>query len=369
MDSNIFVSADWHVWNHRMPPSQTVVGVNSRASDCLEVIEAASKLVGARGGIHIGAGDIFDAPRPSPQLLAAFVKALQPLIGGSGAGEVRQVLLVGNHDRVSTTPGDHALAPLSAVPGMLVVDTPTVVTLNDVSVLLVPPPPKGEDFEPWLEAAYAEHGQAQVLVVHAGIEDNATPAWLRGSKGSIPALRIAAIAKSHGTTKVFAGDWHNPRRWGIDGVRVVQCGALVPTGWDNPGEDYGRVSSVDRPAFWSIPGPRFLVAETVAEAKELMSAPRKGRLYLRTTLERGADFELRKAELQEEAVAQGVSLDVGSGIVASGELSASVRRRVQGSVDKAISITAKRLTKEDEVTYRRVVSLASDYLSGGSSSE
>ena len=52
----------------------------------------------------------------------------------------------------------------------------------------------------------------------------------------------------------------------------MQCGAFVPTGWDNPGLDYGFVTLYDTDtgsvAIQSVPGPRFVFVNGVPKSTD-----------------------------------------------------------------------------------------------------
>jgi len=67
--------------------------------------------------------------------------------------------------------------------------------------------------------------------------------------------------KKREISRAFCGHWHNHRLW--DESRIVQIGALCPTGWNNPGlSDYGRVliydDDADAVTYVTVPGPRFI---------------------------------------------------------------------------------------------------------------
>jgi hypothetical protein len=83
------------------------------------------------------------------------------------------------------------------------------------------------------------------LLLHMGIADESTPPFLRGASDSITADELLVIMREHNITFAFAGNWHEPREWLFDPQTITQLGALVPTGFDNPGTDYGRVMILD----------------------------------------------------------------------------------------------------------------------------
>src|SRR5260370_428206 len=98
--------ADCHIANHRQFGGQLVSGLNERCRLCLDVLANALKRAGECGCADVVIlGDLFDSDRPSPQEVAA----VQYVIYRSN---IRVSMLVGNHDKTSEAPGDHALAPL-----------------------------------------------------------------------------------------------------------------------------------------------------------------------------------------------------------------------------------------------------------------
>lgn len=348
----LFVCADIHSWNHRLLGGPVVAGVNRRNAEVLGVLSRVCTLVARYQdgkGTLVVLGDAFDAARPSPQMERAFMDALAPLTDTGG----RVVILVGNHDRFSDAPGDHALAPLGRLPGVTVVDEPGVYELAGRLVLLVPPVPRGGLFEDYLRDTLESlpTKQVDIVGVHAGIEDNATPHFLKGSRGAINVIKIAALAKTVGATEVYAGDWHSPRVWGLDGVKVVQCGALVPTGWDNPGNEYGRVYEVGADnRFFVFPGPRFYEA---ADSKDAENKLRMRALglggrdinYVRVRLPAGRGREVLKAHLEAVAAEHDSRVDVLP--VESVSNAASTGERARSSVDEALAAAVDKMIEEN----------------------
>jgi len=263
--------ADVHVGNHRLLGGPIEAGLNARCRATVAVLEAAALRAGKIGCSHLFIlGDLFDTDRPSPQMLAAVQRAI--------ARGPECVLLVGNHDMTSSTPGDHALAPLYH--DGVIVDTTSYVE----GVRLVPF--NVGDAREWLPKACAGLRDG-ILATHVGIIDGATPPWLVAAHDAVPLTQLEELAKAHGFTHVIAGNWHEHKRWSRGGVEVIQVGALVPTGWDNPGLDgYGSIVVVADDGgvvVESLPGPRFCRAGSLAESEKLLARARKDghRLYLR----------------------------------------------------------------------------------------
>lgn len=259
--------ADVHLGNHRRFGGDVVASLNHRCRLGLQVLRAALQLATDEGCDHfVVCGDLLDYCQvgryPEPQLLAEVRQMFEE-------AKPEVTVLMGNHEQVSTQAGDHALGPLR---GACEVDEkPTLWTLDDgrkrVQLVTVPHVP-GVTADTWLEEmvlevlgdADAEH---RLLAVHMGIKDDRTAPWLADSPGAIHIDHLFDIMESTGTEVCFAGDWHDHRTWSDGDLKVVQLGALVPTGWDNPGlEGYGTVGIYDTDTMavtlHHLPGPRFV---------------------------------------------------------------------------------------------------------------
>jgi hypothetical protein len=285
--------ADIHVGNPKRHGGPLVAGVNDRCREILSVLHAASQAaVRANAEAVYVLGDLFDSPRPSPQVLTATMQALEPL---RRAGiELR--LLVGNHDRASDACNDHALGPMGFVDEIAVVAEPTFYWQGAQAgaVLCVPFLPQQTADTVLAEAdklvaeATAEYesiapgcgGPRLLLAAHLGIIGKDTPPFLRDAPGAIRVERLQRWCADRKVEVALAGDWHGRTVWrGLPGQAVVaQVGALVPTGWDNPGLDgYGSIigwTPGTQPTIDSLPGPRFLRAPSAGAAVKLASAAR-----------------------------------------------------------------------------------------------
>lgn len=301
--------ADVHLGNHAVMGGPREAGINTRARGILDVLRDAVDRAASLGcSALVVAGDLFDDDHPCPQLLAEAAEVL------TAWRTLPVVLLVGNHDQRSTAAGDHALGPLAHTAGVRVVDAPTLVTVTPRgSASQGTPPPSthpATDAYPRLvylacvpyrreaAASVIAEGVAAVMrgvtphhplavVAHAGVIDGSTPAWLRDAHDALPAETLAAILA--GTTRealtdgvrhplprgpriAVVGNWHGHAAWGMPpedyattphpatvpaplpaGPALVQCGALVPTGFDNPGGAgrYGSLIVWDAP--WGAP--------------------------------------------------------------------------------------------------------------------
>ncbi len=289
--STVRAVADVHIGNHKRFGGPVEASINARCRLVLASLEAAvRRVVEDAPDVFVIAGDLLDYARPEAPVLAE----VQRILGLLAATSTRTAVLVGNHDQTSTAPGDHALGPLAVVPGVTVVERPTALLPDVWAVPFQPGHAKD-----WLSDAVrgivssveaaggrpAPPGRPRLLTIHLGIRDEKTPPWLASSADAIDLDVLVGICKEHGITHVMAGNWHDRRTWNVDGVRVFQLGALVPTGWDNPGlEGYGTLGAWDsgREAFkWQeIPGPRFVKTRTSAELDTVLAKAMGGPCHI-----------------------------------------------------------------------------------------
>ena len=249
--------ADVHIGNHRIFGGGYQHAVNRR---CRLVLDTLARVYDGDADQVVIAGDLFHSDTPTPQILAE----VQDIVK-----KIPTVMMVGNHDVRTMTPGDHALAPLAPV--ARVIDVTTVV-----GDLVLVPFQTGDPLE-WLPVELARQDvQGKSAILHMGVSDASTPEYLRISGGCINVRDLDRIASAAGLARVFCGDWHKHREWEptpaepVEGVAtpesrstyIEQIGALSPTGFDNPGfVGYGNVTRLDTEsviAHREIPGPRFL---------------------------------------------------------------------------------------------------------------
>ena len=359
--------ADVHIGNHQRGGGAPVSGVNARARLALAaLVHAVEKANTENARPLVVAGDLFDYQRPEPQLIAEVQRAL-------GAFEGQTHVLVGNHDQVSDLTGDHALGPLAPVAH--VVERPTIVYDREAEMLLVPFLPADRPAADALAEVVAGLGERQrehaALFIHAGIRDDKTAPWLRSARDAIDASVLAEIATSGGFSAVFAGNWHDRRTWTYDRVKMVQIGALAPTGFDNPGFDgYGTVAFWEpgrRTTFVEVPGPRFIKATREELPAVEKQAVERGVVAF---IEVSAEPEEARA-LREEALARPASTHTRIEVVVDREVgrvkarSAASAARRAGTVDAAVDAFVRRMGVGEGVDRDEVAALARGYLTKG----
>lgn len=251
--------ADLHVHNHRYAGGEVEAGINERCRAILDTVRFAAQAAEDVGcAALVVLGDVFDTPRPLPQQLVAFRQALEPF-----SGDI--TLLVGNHDRVSEQDGDHGLGPLRAS-GVRVVERPTRLEFDALAL-----PFHARPVLEWLPGTL-EVSSAPMVFGHFGLYEKsqlAAQPWLAESHDAVAVEDLAPLLKAHGVEQLAVGNYHSAQSWVLDGVRLEQVGALVPTGWDNPGQrGYGGLSVLElgkAPHRHELPGLRFVVVTSADE--------------------------------------------------------------------------------------------------------
>lgn len=259
--------ADVHVGNFKRFGGALDRGLNDRCKRVVKVLTAARQKADDLGcDVFVINGDLFDSDKPTPQIIAAVQDAIG--LDSRKPATMRRVILNGNHDQHSDEPGDNALAPLRE--HALIVEHTSTVRLAGVDIVCVPYA-RGIASD-WFPDAVAgvtpPHGDrvgAVVLAMHLGISDSKTAPWLQSAGDAVTAALVAEVCDDLDISYAIAGNWHDARTWefSIEGVRIEQCGALCPTGFDNPGtEGYGQLVVLDtdsgKVTRYEIPGPRFI---------------------------------------------------------------------------------------------------------------
>lgn len=249
----VFFIADCHLANHKWKGGEAIAGINDRARRVIYVLQqAVTKAVAANAAALVVLGDLFDNDRPSPQIMAE----AQSVFQAAQDGGVLVILLDGNHDQTSDAAGHHALAPLAPV--ARVVDTPELIQLPGLDLLAVPfQRGNASEFLPGIVKDFAakRRNVPSVLALHMGIFSGDMPKFLH-TPSAVPVELLRGLADANSLDVVISGDYHGRRRWG----NIVQCGALAPTGFSNPGlTGYGSLWKYDGSlSVEELDGPRFV---------------------------------------------------------------------------------------------------------------
>ena len=357
--------ADIHVGNPASFGGPTICGVNTRGRHVLEALQRAVTAAQDFDGLVI-CGDLFDTANPSPQLISEVQSIL--------AQGPRTYLLMGNHDMVSDAPGDNALGPLQVLDNVLIIEQPSLDHVGDCMLISIPF--RAGDCREWFEDAVAHRMQEVketgldtadypvVLAFHLGVVDSDTPAFLANAHDAIPLEMLQRIMDEHGIDYAFCGNWHNYKRW-VGGPRVTQCGALAPTGWDNPGWDYGKVITLNTIIKYSteidIPGPRFLSVDSMeaAEVAKIEAARRNCQLYLSL---KGA-----AADCLDDVRAMGINAKAVADTAGAKDATRTAAKAVKeaSTLQEALARFVNEMPLTEGMNRQRVQALASRYLAGG----
>ena len=289
----IAVVADVHLENHRHFGGPLVDGLNDRARHIVKALKDAYAIaVAEKADRFVVLGDLFDTSKPSPPVVAAAMQALEGLVPVS--------LVLGNHDMNSKGELDNALAPFRHVTGIRVHTSMAVMRCGSEELILVPyQRGVAAEWLPDLLKTLPMSAVPRVLGIHMGLHDQVMRdqlVWVTSAKDAIDVDLLETLCKTHNIQTVLAGDWHGRGVWTkLDAAsktvrQMVQVGALVPTGWDNPGlEGYGTVGLVDRAGFRfkEVPGPRF-VDGMPAEVAKLQAKGPANKLFVRAKVAPGA---------------------------------------------------------------------------------
>ncbi len=366
--------SDVHVGNHRRFGGPVVAGMNTRCKQIVNALRlACSTAREERCEALLICGDLFDGVRPEPQVITAVIDALK-----QGPREV--YVIKGNHDSVSDQVGDHALGPLdrhSRLGSVVsVFDKPTRVQGVDAPILLVPfqaGPASG-----WLPAALDatvkgldQDEDRAVVALHLGVSDENTAQFLRGVPDSISQDELATLMHQRRIRAAFCGNWHDYGHWAAR-EDIFQVGALCPTGFDNPGPEYGRMVIWDTEAEvheeLCVPGPRFLKLDvrTLPQSDiELVRALVKDGcsvyLSITTDLDRFPAAEaLLTTALEFGAVDGEIALDSGGAEIAARD--AAQAARSAGSLEESLAGFVREMQLPEGVSREEVLGLSKRYL-------
>ena len=345
---------DVHVANHKKFGGLTNKGINERCENVLYALSSAAALARTQEAeTLVILGDLFDTPRPSPQI----VKRVQEIVE-----TIPTVVLAGNHDQCSDEPGDNALAPLYPVAEVL--DAPDVVPVGDVDLLMVPylsgdyTKRLGDEVATLVRAGTNEK-RKRILCFHAGIVGDKTPFFLKESSASISKDDLFTLSEKHLISVSLAGHWHTAETWqhnnGEHRCLAVQAGALAPTGFGDQGVHYGNMyifdSGKDELEYHRVPGPRFIDV-TLDQDITSISQGREDRLkdcrlYVRINVDE------TEISLGETIIKAGVDANA----IEDGELSIN-SERMKEACEKAAKATQSSETLEEalaEYTTQMVV--------------
>jgi len=374
------IIADVHLGSPKRMGGALTGSINTRGKLTLDtLLRATNEALAQECSILVVAGDLFDEHDPPAQL----IDEAASILGGACKRGLEVILVPGNHDRHSLTPGDNAMSPLAHA-GCSIIEEPLALLAHcgqqaQHTIICVPcaneDAPLKEVLRTQIKTAMAVQedfkARPRVLVGHFGVIDHLTAPWLRAASNAILVDDLREICEEFDIWFVCAGDWHEHKCWhypnGGECV-ITQVGALNPTGFDNPGsEGYGSLIIIDpKDKEWSrreIPGPRFI--STTAHEKGL-----PGRLEgLR---KEGHSVFLQLKTSTQDTVQSKVSLDSMSPYIISGEVALTGEQgktRDAAEVTKSTATLAQSLARfveslpvPDGVDRARVLSMSRSYL-------
>lgn len=369
--SEIVFIADPHIANHRAFGGALVAGINRRCRLACNVLrEVAAHLDPAQPLVILG--DTFDAPDPIPQVLTEVGNLLH---------ETHAAFLVGNHEMVSSAPGDHALGPLMPV-ASCIADRPRLTGVGGADLLLIPfragkaAETLPEDIRKAL-GPYATGGKTPLLLcMHYGVSVASDPGYMTAAPDAVPLQLVNQLAAEHDIQAVFAGHWHTHQYLQAreDGKPlVVQVGALVPTGWDNPGMNgYGTVVHYDplteAMTVEHLPGPRFIKwSWPPGSPNAFPDPPKGGQVFIRVTAP--AD-RLDDARLWIEELRTLGKVEAGEAVPDEAPAKEAARKAAESArsadtMAEALAAFVAAMPLAEGVDRDEVLGLARKYLAGG----
>lgn len=251
--------ADIHIGNHSRWGGEIQSGLNARCQHSLRVLSRACERAYELGCCALVIlGDLFETAKPTPQE----VRAVRDVLAREC---LPVIILMGNHDMVSSAVGDHALGPLHGFSDITVVDKPRTIVVGEgahrAELFCVPFQPG--DAREWLRptvVGLAGGSWNRVLALHLGLIDGETPPFLKSSRDAIESDVVYELSKTLNLSATFAGNWHQRR---VFYNNVYQAGTLIPHSFSDAGlSGYGALWLYDLKTsgafFVEIPGPRFV---------------------------------------------------------------------------------------------------------------
>lgn len=367
---------DVHAHNAKRFGGSVERSLNRRCRDVLVVLERSYKLAHSEGcTLMCILGDLVDGTSPEPQLIGELLRIVHEARVKLG---ILTVLLVGNHDQQSDQEGDHALAPfLPFSEDAVVVGEPSAMNLDTFDLVMLPhsaAAPASERLKALLGGLPRGSDRQRILLMHAGVSDDKTAPFLRGSSDSVELGALTREMASAGVPLCLAGNWHDHRTWTTEHGTVVQVGALVPTGFDNPGLDgYGGVIIVDtdsmRVETIFLEGPRFVPVRGMKAMMDLLGSeqPKDRRLYVRATVEPGelseASKRIGRAHSKGEIAAGEVLADSADRVVEARKAAGAARSA--DTLANALDGFVSEMPLEEGVTREVVMEKCRGYLKSG----
>ncbi len=357
--------ADTHIANHKKfgtPQYGKAAPVNSRALDILQVISSARRIAEEEGCSHLFVlGDVFDTTTPTPQLLAEAQLALASLTG------LDVHLMIGNHDQQSPAKGDHALVSMDGIRNLTVHEKPDEIYIDDGMTVLLHPYHPGRADEYLVEEIKGRQNTkgVNVLGLHLGLRDDDTPTWLQNAHDSFPVNRLHEMGP---LDLVVAGNWHERKQFTPN---IWQLGALVPTGFDNPGfTGYGSLMIYDgkRARVIEVDGPRFVRTTGLEGARKAMEEveARASGFTVYVSIRCRLDERAAAQELFElyNHTAYEVLTDKAAAEDAARSAASAAAYASTDSIQAAVTAYVERMSLPADVERALVLSRALDYVAG-----
>ena len=352
--------ADVHISNFKRHGGPVKSGINRRCRHILDALESAyvrADELGAKAVVILG--DLFDTTRPEPQSVAAVQTVLK---------HIPTYILMGNHDLVSTAPGDHCLGPLAPV--ATVVEEDFVLEGYGPELLFIPfrPGPAiewlPERLEHWCGGDRPKYkpSPGATLLLHLGLADDKTPVFMRGAHDAVPASMVADLCKQYGFTACLAGNWHSHKVLRKRPL-VCQVGSLCPTGWDNEGlEGYGAMALWDgkRLEMEWIPGPRFLKINVDVD----VVIPDDQQVYLQIIAnneQTGGAIEMLKGAMDDGMVVAGEVVPDNTEARVAAKKAAMVARSAD-TLEEALASYVEEMPIPEGITREEVLATVRKYL-------
>jgi len=370
-----FIS-DVHIGNFKRFGGPVDAGTNARCCLILTALDEAIELALQRkASVLFVAGDFLDYVRMEPQIIAIVQKTLRD----AKKKGLETVLVLGDHEIVSSADGDHALGPLAPV--ATVVDKPRLLRLAGAEIACIPfTPGDARKYIPAMTKELFDQSpgrpgdRARILVFHAGVVDAKTSPWLRDVPDAIGVSEIMRLVEKFKIAFVAAGNFHHREIWQKGGATICQPGALVPTGWDNPGlEGYGGVAFYN-PAtaefsLQEVVGARFVTAHIDDEKLINEATNYKAPIFLQIVapVDRLPEAQGLKTELADQFKEDKIEIVPDKVGAESSARQAATISRQQDTLDAALGSYISALTLPSGLKHKDVYGAAVDYLRRGES--